>query len=149
MVLIPDRVTMTEIWIRASGTPVPQGSKTAGLTKSGRAFVRDANPRLKDWRETVAQATWQAMDGREPLEGPVHVDVWLYFHRPKSNRTTHPISRKTGDGDKHLRAINDAITDGGGWLDDSQIVSQSFQKLWADEHAGPGVVVWISNEELI
>lgn len=143
---------MREVWIRAHGIPIPQGSKVAQTTKGGRAFVRDANPRaLKDWRETVAQATWLAFNERDMVidtfTGPVQMSVWLYFDKPKSNRTKRPTSRLVGDLDKHLRSISDAVTDGGGWEDDSQLVSVSGEKLWADEHTRAGVVIWIADAE--
>ena len=56
---------MTDVWIRANGQPIPQGSKGAGKTASGRLFVRDANPGLKAWRENVAQAVWRTMNERD------------------------------------------------------------------------------------
>lgn len=110
--------------------------------------MRDANPNLKAWRENVAQAIWRGMNEREfvidPLKGPVQVHVWFYFERPKSNKTTRPISRQVGDTDKLLRSIFDSATDGGLWDDDSQCVSVSAEKLWADEHTRPGVVIHAS-----
>ena len=118
---------MTEIWVRANGTPIPQGSKVAGKTKDGRPFVRDANPRaLKDWRENVAQATWRAMNNGtmiiDPLEGPIELIAWFYFEKPKSNKTLHPTSKQVGDVDKLLRAVCDAIDDGGGFASSDQQV---------------------------
>lgn len=139
---------MTEVWIRASGTPVPQGSKVAGRAGNGRLYLRDANPNLKAWRETVAQAAWRTMNEREfiidPLEGPVQLHVWLYFDKPKSNKTTRPTSKQVGDLDKHLRSICDSLTDGGAYNDDSQVVSISGEKLWADDDTRPGVVIHLS-----
>ena len=136
---------MTEVWIRANGTPIPQGSKVAGKAANGRIFIRDANPGLKAWRDNVAQAVWRTMNEREfiidPLKGPVQLHVWFYFEKPKSNRTYRPTSRQVGDLDKLLRAVCDAITDAGGYDDDSQVVSISGEKLWADQETRPGVVI--------
>ena len=140
---------MTEIWIRANGTPIPQGSKVAGKTKDGRPFVRDANPlALRDWRETVAQATWRSFNNDawpiDTFTGPVEMIVWLYFEKPKSNKSTHPTSRLVGDLDKHLRAIGDSIVNAGGIDDDSQIVLISGSKNWADEHTRPGAMIYLA-----
>lgn len=117
----------------------------AGKTANGRLFVRDANPGLKAWRENVAQAVWRTMNERDfiidPIKGPVQLHVWLYFERPRTNKTDRPINKLTGDLDKHLRAICDALTDGGAYDDDSQVVSISGEKLWADEHTTPGAFI--------
>ena len=139
---------MTDVWIRANGQPIPQGSKVAGKTASGRLFVRDANPGLKAWRENVAQAVWRTMNERDfiidPLKGPVQLHVWFYFEKPKSNRTDRPTSKLVGDLDKHLRSICDALTDGGAYDDDSQVCSISGEKLWADEHTQSGAFIHLS-----
>ena len=140
---------MTEVWIRANGTPIPQGSKTAGVNGLGKPYLRDVNPRaLKAWRECVAQATWRAMQEREfqidALQGPVEMICWFYFEKPKSNRTTLPISRQVGDLDKLLRAVSDGIVDGGGMDDDSQICQISGSKMWADGNTRPGVMIYLS-----
>lgn len=120
----------------------------AGKTASGRLFVRDANPGLKAWRENVAQAVWRTMNERDfiidSLKGPVQLHVWFYFERPKTNKTERPTSKMVGDLDKHLRSICDSICDGGGYSDDSQVVSISGEKLWADEHTRPGVFIHMS-----
>lgn len=141
--------SMTEVWIRAHGTPIPQGSKTAGITKGGHAFVRDANPRaLKDWRETVAQAAWRAMQEGEfkidALAEPVDLTCYFYFEKPKSNRSKYPTSARVGDTDKLLRAVGDALVDGGAIDDDRYIVQVSAVKLWADEYTRPGVMIYLS-----
>lgn len=140
---------MTEVWIRANGTPIPQGSKIAGKTKTGQPFVRDANPRaLKDWRECVAQAAWRAMQEREfkidALAEPVDLTCYFYFEQPKTNRTKYPTSARVGDTDKLLRAVGDALVDGGALEDDRYIVQVSAVKLWADEHTRPGVMIYLS-----
>lgn len=141
-------VLVNDLWIRANGQPIPQGSKVAGKTASGRLFLRDANPGLKAWRENVAQATWRIMNEREfiidPITGPVQLHVWFYFDKPKSNRSQRPTSKLVGDLDKHLRSICDALTDGGAYDDDSQVVSISGEKLWADENTRAGAVIHVS-----
>lgn len=143
---------MVEVWIRANGTPIPQGSKTAGVNGLGKPYLRDVNPKaLKTWRETVAQATWRAMqEGTfqiDALTGPVEVICWFYFEKPKSNRTQHPTSRQVGDLDKLLRAVCDGMVDGGGMEDDSQICLISGSKAWADSDTRPGVMIYLSTLE--
>ncbi len=65
------------------GTPQPQGSARAFVVK-GRAVVTSANPALKDWRNLIASAAREAMQGLPPEEGAVEVEVVFWLARPKS-----------------------------------------------------------------
>ena len=82
----------------------------------------------------------------DPITGPVEMICWFYFEKPKSNRTLHPTSRQVGDLDKLLRAVSDALVDGGAIEDDSQIVLVSGSKSWVTEDTTrPGVMVYIAD----
>ena len=133
-----------ELWIRVTGEPIPQGSKVAAVTKDGRAFMRDAHPGLKAWRENVAQATWRFMHQTfeiDPLQGAVSCTIWTYITRPKSVTRTYPHVKP--DVDKLARAILDGLTDGGAWDDDSQVVELSIRKAYATEDTRPGALIHI------
>lgn len=136
-------LTMTEVWIRANGTPIPQGSKSAKVV-NGRALMWDANPALKAWRENVAQAAWRAVDQRQSSANgneALAVTVWLYLPKPKTVKRDRPSVKP--DIDKLCRAILDGLTDGGAWSDDAQVVELSAAKLYADEHTKPGAMIHI------
>jgi Holliday junction resolvase RusA-like endonuclease len=108
------------------GHPETQGSKIAGRTKSGHHFVRDDNPDLEPWRDSIVlharAAAHAARVGRDlPHAGPVDVDIWSYFARRKGHlkadghtlRDTapaYPIARGIGDVDKLVRAVLDSLT---------------------------------------
>lgn len=77
--------------------------------------------RNREYRQEVQMAATLTMRGREPLRGPISVEVKLYR---KYKRT----SRKFGDVDNHLKALFDGLN-GIAFLDDSQIVSCSVEKL--------------------
>lgn len=124
-----------------AGIPRPQGSKTAGLTKQGHAFVRDKSPRaLKAWRGEVARtagATWSYMDR---IEGPVRVHAVFVFEKPKTVTRGWPSVRP--DLDKLARALMDGITDAGCvWRDDAQVVEIDTSKVYGTT---PGVHVAIT-----
>jgi hypothetical protein len=150
------------------GRPITQGSKTR--TRWG---MRDDNgDRLRPWREAVKQAALDAVGAADPtlhpaedlhsvegypsggypwrrLEGPVSVDVVFTFDRPKSapkSRSCWPITRSSGDVDKLVRAVHDALVDAGVMRDDSQVVRLVAEKLHVGDEGAlhiPGAVVTV------
>jgi Holliday junction resolvase RusA-like endonuclease len=113
------------------GVPVPQGSKTP--------WGSEDNPHTKPWRETVARAAAEHMDGG-PFLGPVHVGAVFSFPRPKSHYRTGKYAdwlkeaaphyhTSTPDLDKLQRAIGDALT-GPIVRNDSQIASWDVSKVY-------------------
>lgn len=76
--------------------------------------------RNREYRHEVQLAATLTMRGREPLRGPISVEVKLYR---KYKRT----SRRYGDVDNHLKALFDGLN-GIAFVDDSQIVSCSVEK---------------------
>lgn len=127
--------------------PVQQGSKTAGITKAGRSFLRDANASdLKPYRETLTAEAVDAWRYHDQLTGPVRAWIRFTFDRPPSHYRTgrnahllresapsHP-GRADGDLDKLVRAVCDALTDAGVWVDDTQLVDLRARKFYAGEH---------------
>jgi Holliday junction resolvase RusA-like endonuclease len=131
------------IEFRVTGTPTTQGSKTGFVVKTkfgSRAIVVDQNAKkLKPWREAVRQEAVTAMDGRPPFAGPVRVTVAFALQRPQSapkTRRTWPMGARSGDLDKLLRAILDALTDAGVYGDDAQVTEANTVK----DYAGYGSV---------
>lgn len=120
------------------GTPAPGGSKTTGVTKAGRRFVRDSSKRAAPWKVNVAQAAGETMAGRGLLEGPLALRVTFYLPRPKSHygarglrpsAPARPITRP--DTTKLLRPLEDALT-GVVWRDDSQVVEQVAARRYGE-----------------
>lgn len=137
--------------ITVYGRPVTQGA-IRSLGK-GRPSVHANAERLRPWREAVKQAALDALAAPAPghsaavdvhqlldsahsrshgrLEGPVSVAVAFTFDRPKSaprSRPCWPITRSSGDLDKLVRAVLDALTDAGVWRDDAQVVRLQASK---------------------
>ncbi len=118
----------------AHGVAAPQGSKNQ--------FGGESSKRVKPWREDIARAAGEAMEGIELARGPVGLAINFFFVRPKSHygtganesivkatAPTKPIGRNTGDIDKLVRAVADALT-GIVYEDDSQIQMLMAQKQW-------------------
>lgn len=135
-------------WVE--GVPQPQGSKTVGMTKDGRPFIRDKNPAaLKAWRKAIALAAGAAFAGRPVLAGPVVVHVEFRFVAGKTVTREFPSVRP--DVDKLCRALLDGIGDAGKsgagvWADDSQVVTLRGHKVYADR-AGAWVRIGVLEGE--
>lgn len=138
---------MTIVRFQVLGTPAPQGSKTR--TQWG---MREDNPKTRPWRQEVAHIARAAMNGGRPLTGPLNLSVDFVMPRPKSHYRTgrHAGELKPGapvfcdkrpDTDKLLRAICDACTAGGVWLEDSQVATIHARKVYATDYHSPGARV--------
>lgn len=143
-------VQSISFWV--GGQPIQQGSKTAGKTNDGRAFVRDSNSKLlRPWRAAVTDAARRALDGTK-LNGPVRVDLLFLLERPKSHYGTgrnryvmkekapaRPTSKP--DLDKLARSILDALTDALAYTDDAYVVTLTASKIYAHHTGTPGVQI--------
>lgn len=126
------------------GRPVPQGSKTAFVSKStGRPIVVDKDVRLPQWRQKITSYALGKRNGGPTLAGPVGIKVIFVLDRPKSHygtgrnanivsksAPTHPATMP--DLDKLLRAVFDALTDAQIVLDDGQFVWVQTAKRYPD-----------------
>ena len=128
--------------VTVHGTPAPQGSKR----HVGHGVMVESSKRLPAWRSLVTDAAWAARAGAPAILGPVRLTVTFGFRRPKSHFGTgrnagvllpaappHPTGRNIGDLSKHIRAIEDALTDAGVWHDDDQVVAIVAAKVWWDD----------------
>lgn len=134
------------------GIPVPQGSKT--YLGHGR-MVEAGGQKLKNWRHDVTRAAEQARTEHGALIGPVFLEVHFYMPRPRSHYGTgrnaalvrdsapeYPGSRP--DLDKLVRAVDDALTTSGLWIDDAQVVVLYARKLYAGPDRDPGADIRIA-----
>lgn len=143
------------ITIVAYGVPKPKGS----LKHIGNGRLVEQVEGSGGWRKSVADAARKAMRGgvpgyyqlkREPLDGPVCVEITATFFKPKSapkTRESWPCTRATGDSDKIARNVLDAIVDGRVLVDDSRVVDLVCRKVYPGQHADaldrPGAVIRI------
>jgi Holliday junction resolvase RusA-like endonuclease len=133
------------------GRAVPQGSKKAWYNaKIKKTFMREAQgDRLDSWRTDVAAYARQERTASEgfPLTDAVAVSLTFYFKRNagdygtgknakvlKPSASVFPI--KPPDIDKITRAIFDALTTAGVWVDDAQVVTTTQRKRWVDRFSG-------------
>lgn len=129
---------MPDLSFTVYGQAQPAGSKTAGVTKGGKVFVRDSARHGAPWRRHVARAAAEAMNGTGLLDGALSLTVRFWVPRPKGHfgaRGLKPSApdypTKRPDVTKLLRAVEDACT-GIIWRDDAQIVAQHAIKCYGE-----------------
>lgn len=117
------------------GKPAPQGSKR----HVGNGRMVEASKALRPWRNLIA-ATARLKGGILPV-GPIHAEVDFVMPRPKQTpKRTPPATKRTGDLDKLVRAVFDALT--GIWVvDDCLITSLTATKRIAEAGEPSGVHV--------
>lgn len=132
------------ITITVYGQPKPKGS----LRSVGQGRMVEQLAGSKPWREAVKWAAIELCRGREPIEGPVSVEIVTTVPKPKSapkTRRIWPVTRSSGDVDKHARNVLDALVDAAVMFDDSQVVRLVSVKCFPGEHtlalATPGAVI--------
>jgi crossover junction endodeoxyribonuclease RusA len=115
------------------GLPVTQGSKTPRMREV-------SGERLRIWREAVGWRVKAAGWHRDLINGPVRLDLRFVLPAFVSAPDRYwAWSQASGDLDKLVRAVGDALT-GLAYTDDSRVV-----QLHASKHHGaePGVNIII------
>lgn len=131
------------ISLRVYGTPVPKGSRIAGIRKDGKVYTRPERPDEHDWVETVAQtANWKART-EPPADPPYLVDLDFYLQRGK--RPKYPYPTASGDLDKLARAVIDGLVNGGVLTDDRHVTEIKATKTFAPTLDEVGVHVVVSS----
>lgn len=136
------------------GDPVPKGSMRPFTRRKGGEVVgvgmtAGNEKRARSWNAAVhAAAQAAARGGMRPLEGPLHMTIRFWLHRPKSapkSRRVYPGKRP--DLDKLVRGLLDPLT-GILFVDDAQVVSLLAVKDYAPEDTalGADVKCWPMSE---
>ena len=125
------------------GTPKPQPRP--------RAYVRGRhasvyNPDSADeWKAAVREMAIKFAPPR-PWKGPVAMDLALWLPRPKrlkvAGASDYDAHDGTPDVDNLAKAVLDAMSDCGWWLDDRQVSSLTAKKYWAMAPKGPAGTWW-------
>lgn len=118
------------------GQPVGKGRPRAA--RMGRNIRLYTPEKTASYESLVRMAGYQAMAGRQPLEGPVNVTMVLECQIPKSwsrKRQEAAIALRElpttkPDVDNCVKAIFDAIN-GVVWVDDCQVTGLSLRKIYS------------------
>jgi Holliday junction resolvase RusA-like endonuclease len=125
-----------------AGEPKPQPRPRAFARRFGnavRAGVYDSGG-ADGWKAAICAQANQHRPAT-PLSGPIVLSLRFLMPRPvghfrigkfadqlKGNAPVHHTAKP--DADNLAKAVMDALTVGGWWLDDSQVVSLTIKKNW-------------------
>ncbi|HEY9474350.1 MAG TPA: RusA family crossover junction endodeoxyribonuclease [Mycobacteriales bacterium] len=118
------------------GQPKPKGS----LRHIGHGRMKEEVKGSPAWRLAVKDAAVTAAEDAgltEPLVCPLAVEATITVLKPQSapkRRETWPITRSSGDIDKHARNLLDALADAGVMRDDSQVIDLHIRKCYPGQH---------------
>lgn len=130
-----DRTREPDLRFAVRGVPGPQGSKDfKGFSRAGHAILVESSKLVKPWRQDVAVAAVDAMDGHgswRALTGPVHIVIEFFLPRPKSQpRTRRTLPITSPDLDKLVRATGDALKTAGVYRDDALVTDITTRKRY-------------------
>ena len=133
-----------EIVLTVPGHPAPKGSLrcVGGRGGRGHTLIED-NPRTKPWRDTITRLARRATQAAAKAQ-PVVVEATFTIPRPASHYRTGkhsetirpayvaalPTGRGSGDTDKLVRLVLDALQDAGILPDDAQVVEVVGRKAF-------------------
>lgn len=146
---IVDAVVTAVIW--CVGTPVPQGSKSAMLSKStGKMIVLEGKgpgrAAHKQWRAAVARdaSMWcEVNEHRTPWDGPVSVDITFWLPPPARLPRWRWLPWTKPDIDKLARSVLDSIS-GSVIIGDSRVTDLACRKRYAPDGCTPGARIAVS-----
>lgn len=120
-------------------TPAPKGSY-----RFVRGHAIPMSKREKPWRNLVSDNARIAMTREKftQFDKDVPVSVHITFLMPRPKTVKRHMPTVPPDIDKLCRAVLDALTDVGVWVDDSQVVDLGATKIYASGiHIGAHITV--------
>ncbi len=149
--------------VTVQGVPGPKGSVNAFCTRCAKrgygqsVVVKEQSETGVSFRKLVARQLGLQLPGWAPAyAGPIETRLTFYIERKfvvrnavqtdrilPSHSGQRPTHRNSGDVEKHVRTIHDALMDANIILDDSQVWRTVAEKLWAEPGTLPGVTIEI------
>jgi Holliday junction resolvase RusA-like endonuclease len=138
---------MNSLMFEIDGEPKPKG-RPRFSRKTGHTYTPDKTVMYENWIRMCAR---QAMQGREPFAGALHVSLTFVMPIPKSysKRDKAAISEgrllpaKKPDLDNLIKCFDGA--NGVLWADDAQIVSMTAKKQYGDRPRTVVSIVEVGN----
>mgnify|MGYP003347407433 CR=1 FL=1 len=129
--------TKQELYLSVPGEPVGQPRhRVSTIGKRARMYLPKSHP-VHDYKAAIRAAFIENAGKWRTIQGPVRVYINVWFSVPASwsrkKRDSHVFKyhAQKPDADNVTKAVLDALTDCGAWLDDSQVASCQVIKRWA------------------
>lgn len=129
---------------------IPKGQpRPRAFVRGGRAAVYDPGT-AEAWKSAVALACAELQGKR--MAGAIDVELGFYMPRPKSHyrangeyKDSAPIYHTSKpDADNLAKAVLDAMTAIGVWIDDSQVRGLSIARNWENPCRSAGCEITIT-----
>lgn len=121
-----------QIVINVKGLPIAQPRHRAACRGGFPKLYIPKDHAVHEWKNEVMHAAAKVTN--VTIEGAIKVDCLFVFPSPKSKKSqTGNYKFSKPDIDNLLKAVFDALTDGGVWGDDSQVVEIHSAKMYGDE----------------
>jgi Holliday junction resolvase RusA-like endonuclease len=152
-------MTLPLVMARVDGTPGPKGSVVSFCQRCARfgckqmIVTKEQSETGVKFRKVIARQL-KVSRGQVAFSGPVVTDMTFYVKRQRkvkngieldewvpSHQTPVPVHHGSGDVEKHVRVVHDALKDAGVLADDSLVADAYGRKRWADEEHAPGVLI--------
>lgn len=129
--------------IKVFGVPAAKGSmKCVGAGRGGQhhQLVEVNAKKIKPWRDLVTQAGRRALTKNGgPFTGALIIEATFTVPRPATvslSKRPYPTTRSSGDVDKMMRLVLDALDDAGLYDDDAAVIGAPPWKTYPDS---PGI----------
>lgn len=130
---------MSRIEFFVAGLPAPQGSKRYMGVSGGRGVMVESSKAVKPWRADVREGAERSSGQAFDAGDAVAIRLAFVMPRPTSTpKRRTPPAVKRPDLDKLIRAVLDALSSAGVWVDDSQVVDIAASKRVAELNETPG-----------
>ena len=131
--------TKQDLFLIVPGEPVGQPRhRVCTVGGRGRLYLPKSHP-VHAFKTAIRVAFISEAKRWRTIQGPVHVGIHAWFAMPaswsKKKRSAHAGRYHTQkpDADNITKAVLDALTDCGAWVDDAQVASCQLVKRWASD----------------
>jgi Holliday junction resolvase RusA-like endonuclease len=136
--------------IRCAHKHLPQQIATKEQSKVGEVFRRVIGKALRRPRAEAEMRTTETrttamiyIDRKRQVRSGVELETFV-----PSSMTPAPISQQSGDIEKHVRTLHDALMDALVLADDSVVTTLVVGKRWADAGHPAGIEIVIEDDPL-
>lgn len=111
------------------GRPIPQPRHRATARNGFVTHYLPSDHAVHEYKRSIGEAARKAT--ASTIEGPVRLEILFSFeHAKSSKRRNDPCYRMSRpDLDNLEKAVMDALTDAGIWIDDAQVASKHAMKV--------------------